>query len=424
LPGGAVVDKDYPEGPLFRGLIASAPQGPASQGPSPKVRYVFRIHGMGLTDRDDFHKPLYNLLADRYPGPEGHTWRPAMLPETWTVVPEGVDCSRPWQDHLHPGGGKVERPCEFPSFGVYRLDVFKKGGEEIRLYTYFWHRDLWRIQEPLLRRDMQRRHKRPAFLNSWLKHDIMDGGLSDAAAYAGPSGELVRAGIASVLCTMAIDASEGRPEPTKSTDLEACGQKTPLEPKEGVEFSFVTHSLGSRMLFDVLAPRDETSGLVRAPEAGTARALVLNRTRAVYMAANQLPLLALGSVPVSRPTGDKSAFLPPTDGCRSPISLIEAACRQEQERAQKGLLPTNDEPRLQVIGFYDPDDLLGFTASDTGRKEEFIDVRHRNAAQYLWVFTNPKSAHDQELQRRDTQLMILCGATVDARGRVKPATCP
>jgi len=83
----------------------------------------------------------------------------------------------------------------------------------VRLYSYFWHRDLWRIQEPNLREDMQRHDGKPAYINSALKRGLLDGGMSDASAYVGPAGGLVRAGVSSVLCRMARDAAGLRPRP-------------------------------------------------------------------------------------------------------------------------------------------------------------------------------------------------------------------
>jgi hypothetical protein len=73
----------------------------------------------------------------------------------------------------------------------------------------------------MLRADMQRHAGKPAFLNSYLKHDTLDGGLSDAAAYIGPAGQLVKAGISSVLCTMARDAAAGGPQASAAVRAEA-----------------------------------------------------------------------------------------------------------------------------------------------------------------------------------------------------------
>jgi len=83
------------------------------------------------------------------------------------------------------------------------------------------------------------------------------------------------------------------------------------------------------------------------------------------------------------------------------------------------------------VAFADPDDILGYRAGDaapvgdrTGEGGRFIDIVHRNANQYLWSLTLPNQAHDQELKRRETQDMILCGAQVGADGRVTPYPCP
>jgi hypothetical protein len=61
---------------------------------------------------------------------------------------------------------------------------------------------------------------------------------------------------------------------------------------------------------------------------------------------------------------------------------------------------------------------------DRGGDRAFIDIVHRNTGQFAWSIVLPQEAHDQELHRRETQDMILCGATVTASGRVKPYPCP
>jgi hypothetical protein len=432
LPGGAKVEGySGAERPLFRGVAYPLPQ---DQGLPTPVRYIFHIHGMGLTDRDGFHADLYSLLAEKYPVREPNPrWYPARLPTPVTVKGEGLDCG-PWTDHLDRDGklgGRIEKPCYFDSFGSFRVDVFhdRARREEVRLYTYFWHRDLWRIQEPHLRKDMERNHG-PALINTYLKREVMDGGLSDAAAYAGPAGALVRAGIGSVLCTMARDAAGLGFDPGTARSLRDCGGDLSTGPD--VEFSYVTHSLGSRMLFDVLAPPDDEPVRAEAPRA-TARGFLLERGRTVFMAANQVPLLAVARIELSGdPAADplKSARVAgPAPSSNSLRRMLEAK-RVLSGVPTPGLAPAADA--LQVVAFQDPDDILGFRVSDAYKGDvEFVDVTHRNIGQVLWLFTWPPGAHDREVSKSvlqklmgtKTRQMVLCGAHVDTRGRVRPYEC-
>jgi hypothetical protein len=81
---------------------------------------------------------------------------------------------------------------------------------------------------------------------------------------------------------------------------------------------------------------------------------------------------------------------------------------------------------LRVVAFLDPDDLLGFKASDArpqGNDPLFVDVIHRNATQWLGVFTYPLKAHDHELETRDSRKMIACGAVMGKGKRLRPRAC-
>lgn len=434
LPGGARVEGyEGGERALFRGIAYPLPE---HQGmPPPKVRYIFHIHGMGLTKRDDFHEDLFSLLDERYDVvQEGTDWTPARLPNPVTVAAEGLDC-KPWTDPVDPEAGTIEKPCDFDSFGVFRVDEFRnaRGDERVRLYTYFWHRDLWRMQEPHLRKDMARNTGRPPLLNAYLKRETMDGGLSDAATYAGPAGALVRAGISSVLCTMARDAAGQGYEPAAARSLSACGTAPPASPE--VEFSYVTHSLGSRMLFDVLAPPDVESAAAATKD--DARNFLIDRGRVVFMAANQLPLLALGRVRLSGdPEGRSVAAMAMTaDPAESLEGSMLRVLETKRRLEARGGPKASDPPlvdSLRIVAFMDPDDILGFKASDAYRGQvEFVDVTHRNIGQFLWLFTMPQWAHDQEVSNSalprllglKTRQMILCGAKIGANGRVRPYEC-
>ena len=83
---------------------------------------------------------------------------------------------------------------------------------------------------------------------------------------------------------------------------------------------------------------------------------------------------------------------------------------------------------LTVIAFQDPDDLLGFKASDAvlGAHDDsvtFVDVLHRNTPQWAFLFAMPELAHDHELEEPHSLQMILCGADAGPDGWLKPRNC-
>ena len=83
----------------------------------------------------------------------------------------------------------------------------------------------------------------------------MDNGFSDAVGYLSVLGRLERAVLKSALCVMVADAA-GVSAP-QGAQSEGC--LAALAPQMGalastpVEFDFLSHSLGSRMLFHVLS---------------------------------------------------------------------------------------------------------------------------------------------------------------------------
>lgn len=392
-------------------------------GQSPKIRYVFHIHGMGLTERTFREKLASHLEAKDFQRVAEPGWRPALLPRALRAQGPGLECDRPWRDPRDPDAGQVDAPCEFPSFGEYAVDRFTRAdGEQVHLFTYYWHRDLWRLQEPHLRADMARRKAR---WTGKLKDEIVSGGLSDAAVYVGAGGPLVRAGIGSALCAMALDAAGRTAQGPADRDLSSCtraGGSRAFGPANR-EFHYVTHSLGSRMLFDVLAPPARPAEFAETSSTETARGYLVSRARLVFMAANQLPLLAPALLEISpAPTIESSsAETVVSAACRSSISLLAARCELE-ERTESA----RQEPPLQVVAFADPDDLLGFRASDAaGERDDlsFLDVTHRNTPKWFGLFVLPQEAHDKELERPETTAMILCGAVAAKDGALRPRSC-
>jgi len=399
---------------VFGGVL----RGVSDQPTSPRVRYVFHIHGMGLTEQAPFRARLVDQVQSHgYQVLERGPWLPAMLPTAFRVSGPDLDCTSSWTDHLNPGAGSVEHPCDFPSFGEYSIDRMRAGdGREVRIVTYYWHRDLWRIQEPYLRKDMLRPR---AKWTGALKDNVISGGLSDAAVYVGTSRPLVRAGISSALCAMALNADGRKPISPNDRSLTTCTVKGGLFGPADAEFNFVTHSLGSRMLFDVLAPSDNAAEFAQTRRRDTARGYLVIGTRSVFMAANQMPLLGATMVDV-RPMATGAEAAPAPEPCRSAISLIAARCAVAAEGAAA------NAPNLQIVAFSDPDDLLGYRASDAGEQRPgltFLEVTHRNTPVWFGRFVLPQEAHDKELQRKSTAAMILCGAVAGRDGGLTPRSC-
>jgi hypothetical protein len=253
-------------------------------------------------------------------------------------------------------------------------------------------------------------------------------------------GQLVREGVETTLCDMVADAV-GTDAAKQVAQGSGCLTRLSRDvggayPKD-VEFNFLSYSLGSRMLFDVLNPPTgaraaqqrqdaEALGGPGAPaiaDPTASRRFVATRVRTFFMAANQLPLLAIGSVSVddSEPAGGPhaAAAAPPT-----PATFLDLRVGAAEAHVA-GLEPA--EP-LQIVGFQDPDDLLGFRAGDAidqhGSPHVIVrDVLHRNTPQWLWLFSWPPDAHARELYEPTSTKLILCGGHTDASGHLHPYAC-
>lgn len=118
--------------------------------------------------------------------------------------------------------------------------------------------------------------KSRAWANKFLRENLVDDSFSDALAYVGEPGERIRDVVWKGICYSMTG---------KLTDGEACdlGQ-------DNHRFAFITHSLGSRIVFDALHVGEDR---LLQTKKYAAIAEVSSNTVALYMLANQLPLLEM-----------------------------------------------------------------------------------------------------------------------------------
>lgn len=382
----------------FAGVLRTAKE----DNPKGKRRYIFHTHGMGLTEAcQGLIDPLNRALAARgyrSTGPRS-AWLDAPTKTPHRIYGEALPCTHDNQ----------EKPCLFTSFGQYRVDRFEgPGGDEVVVYSYFWHGDLWRVQLPFVQHDLKQnpgKFAKPA-------KELVDAGLGDAAAYLGEMGVPLREGMANTICAMLREAG-GIQGPARPDGLESClteAQANEVAQMSDLQVSFISHSLGSRMLFDVLGSDTERNGRTPKP----AQRALAAQTDTFFMAANQLPLLGPGRV--RRETGDIQTQ--DRTACETLPNFLAYRCETARLAG---------ESALDVIGFVDPGDLLGFRVSGgmTGQSYpgiRFVNVRHRNAPQILWLGTWPSAAHDQELNEPSALALFLCGGVEDG-GKLKPRAC-
>lgn len=198
----------------------------------------------------------------------------------------------------------------------------------------------------------------------------------------------------------------------------------------GVAFGFVTHSLGSRVAFDVFT-QDMTPALNGMLQR------TANRTVEIYMLANQIPLIGVGRVAPARErsrmvrhralrivavseindllTYELVPYFEHLYAYRCHSAFPAAGCSGNGEieaTRRKQLLASDDKTRNDLVGE------LGF---------DVVDVRVRFAPNFKGVFTpdfkDPEAAHSDHMRHRAVLDALVCGVE-EGRARSSPPCRP
>jgi hypothetical protein len=380
---------------------------------------------MGATEPNYADRLLAGIAAGGYRHTTKVDYVDVALPKLYRVRGEAVACT----------GAETSPPCAFTSFGRYAVDRFEKtvGNtvQRVVVVTYFWNDSMAELQRGFLQRD--RTSRTGAKLNTTIKRNLIDDGFGDATAYLGEAGRLARLGIAGALCSMLRDAADPFSHDGRICNLSELTDDV-LSRSAQAQYSFLSFSLGSRMLYDVLsAMREPATGTSILPPKAFARFVA--RTHNFFMAANQMPLLGIGSITVREQSAAAPRSMFSTEsvvsGCDGGFFNVVACVRSRKAAGSIGAASAlsgenvlSDD--LQVIAFHDPADLLGFRASggmQSTQGIDFVEVAHRNTPVVLGLLALPTSAHAKELERRDSLALILCGGHADASGKLHADSC-
>jgi hypothetical protein len=223
-----------------------------------------------------------------------------------------------------------------------------------------------------------------AAVNGYVKRHIVSDGLGDAVLYVGTYQPVMRDALALALC----DFLGGRWQQGR------CDAAPP-----GAPIGFISHSLGSMMLFDAIEE-------LRAQPAAGAVGAALAQTRLFFMFANQLPLLELSTV---RPASVAAAAAPPSGGRLQRFLREMAGPAAALPRSSAASPP---QPRLHVVAFTDPSDLLSYRLQDADVHTgvAISNVTYPVATRWLGLFADPVEAHAGYEKDATIIDLVICGS--------------
>jgi hypothetical protein len=286
-------------------------------------------------------------------------------------------------------------------------------------------------------------------VNEALKDGLLDRNLADAVIYAGSYGPAIEHGVADAMCR--ILKEDWSPDREKTP----CDWAT-IPVDNTTQVMFVTHSLGSRIVYDTMlelyGKQMRPGGAVFPPgvvdAARPAMHRMLQNTTAIYMMANQLPLLGLADARPEMTSEDGSArLLKLASAIRvaSAQSQSSAEARMQSLEKQRQDLTSAMEKQpdpliglawarkdamkytpvsvgtLDIVAFSDANDLLSYSLPDLyGSELGDADVRVtnvfvHNAVRWFWLLENPVKAHGGYMTNNDVWRAIACGASNEVR---------
>lgn len=443
---------------------------------------IFYIHGMGRTSTN-FQSPLLDHLLTLENLNFKHRKlddRPVFLSPKFNnleIRGEVISDIRPCSNLFDPTRcqfGKLLR--DVYSGTINGIDV------DVNSYALYWEGDAWeRVQQGYIQNDIDTIQTESVWVNKLLKETVVDYGFSDAALYLGDFGKVLRYSTETAICIMvreAIYQSANDIKDTNSCDLASLSDARSLEAIRGLNLTFVSKSLGSRIFMDSILPLNELNStyeysratktlnpnmtleeVTRNTIAANSEEVKAIQTKkavaqslsASYMLANQLPLLGIGTLEV-----ENSQILALRDSlyCRLILESEEDDCQSPLLFADDQLPKNIDfftfienvsdlpdvkkvtDRKMDIYAFRDPNDLLGFqatqhlsarnisTQSNPYRHLTITEISHRNAREWLWSFSNPKSAHANEDRGAQSLALIWCGGVAASNGKLDAKDCP
>jgi hypothetical protein len=280
-------------------------------------------------------------------------------------------------------------------------------------------------------------------LNQFVKELILDRNLADAMIYASPYSAVIERGVAEALCRVVNGYL-----PAGRNDLTPCIWPTREQSTTATRYLFVTHSLGSRILYDVVlnltghstSGRPNPFGCDTLTRSTPVVSEMLAHTPAVYMMANQLSLIGITNVPLDARSGNGAppryrVLGPATTGCpgtepvdarlgETPSPPFGDLLGQMIDLHAQAIRDSSDprlstDVKLRLVAFSDTNDLLTWhiprpyayaepAGTDDRPRVAFVNVFVQNDAH--WIVLESPATHNNYFKRADVWQTISCGA--------------
>lgn len=391
---------------------------------------IFYMHGIGWTQQTgDFAGDFTASLVSAYdiggPVPDVSSPCPTSLGAGSQVG--GLRIRAP-ETRIYVGD-LASHQLTMTHLGCIDKQSIDTGAIRYNIYRFFWDDSFWNglqfahlgyddaflPDDPTPPNQRIADHRRP--VNRDLKDRVVTYGFSDAAMYIGPAGELIRSAGAAAICIAIRDAAGGgfselgqfeQDQFEQNLRVIASDDACAVPTEHVAPFAFVSESLGSRVIFDVL--RD-----ARRPGPDTPLTALLSQRPEVFMLANQIPLIGLGRL-------DNDGVGVARDASFAPAAKLVAISEVND------LLTFELVPYVQGLARRSDQVLHRQTPASPGELVaefgfEVVDVRVEFAGSFygfVFPFADPDQAHAGHVEQHFVMRLMICGTGSASSAQSQP----
>ncbi|UVM29945.1 hypothetical protein [Pseudomonas sp. B21-021] len=240
-----------------------------------------------------------------------------------------------------------------------------------------------------------------ASINRSLKDGLMDDCLADAIAYQGKAKEEISRQVQEAVLVAATPSENVRSTDEVRTDAAA---------RKDIPLVIHTASLGSKVGFDAL-----NSLRQQGAEGEAAARSTIQRTSAIFMSANQLPILQIADMSLTYGGAKGLAADVPQDSLKVLLETYgpQISLFQTNKGLPLGKQQPSDQPMVVVLS--DPNDVLSYSLRNFKHRPDYVtvDVVVSNAPTWFGAFENPLKAHQDYLEQPNVVDLVVNGRKAD-----------